>query len=155
MLKSDFYARRSVLAFFLLALGAIFSGGSFAGKEGRSQEQLIQELYHAYFTSQMWCNEAKMARYLTVDLASLVSRTCDLDLELDDPLATGQDPFAEEILKTIKVSPVSGSSNIYEVRFTNGTPTTATIHLRKQDGEWRISDIRAGYSLREELSAAL
>ena len=157
MHKSGFYRRRSVLAVVFLTLGVSFSAGSLAGKEGRTQEELIKELYHAYLTSPLWCDEAKMARYLTTDLASLVSRTCGLDLELDDPLTTGQDPLPEEILKTLKVSPVSGASNVYEARFNtfpNGGETTVTFDLRRQDGAWRISNVQAGYSLRDELSAA-
>ncbi len=138
MLKSGFYRHRSVLAFALLALGVSFSGGLFAGKDERAQ--MVRDLYQDFVFHGMWCDEAKMSKYFAADIVKDTVRTCDADEEIEFSIIPGNDFDDDEVMRTLKVAPVSGSA--YKASFRNfGEPYTVTYTFQKQGGKWRITEI--------------
>ena len=138
MHKSGFYRHRLVLAVVLLALGMAFSGGLLAGKDERAQ--MIRDLFENFILAGMVCEKASLSTYFSADIVKHVLQACDADEELEYNIIPGNDFDNDEVMRTLKVEPVSGSA--YRASFSNfGTPETVTYTFEKQGGKWRITDV--------------
>jgi hypothetical protein len=139
MFKSGVYTQRLILVPVLVALGASCTGSMVVETDERAQ--MVRALY-AEFTSQaMQCEEDKMSRFFSADIVNEFMKACEADAYPPYPIIPGNDFDDAEIMRTLKVVPVSDSA--YMASFRNfGTPETVTYTFEKQGGQWRITDVQ-------------
>ena len=138
MLSTAIDTRRWAPAFVLLALGTRLFAGALAGTDERAQ--MVQALYEDFISRGMWCDADKMSKYFAADLVKDTVRKCDADEEIAFAIIPGNDFDDAEVMRTLTVSPGSGST--YEARFTNfGEAHTVTYTFEKQSGQWRITKV--------------
>jgi hypothetical protein len=148
-----------------IALLAVLTGKS--GAADQTPEVFLQNLYNHEHVPMAkheidFSKRASVENYFDKELTDLFVKNaeceekeqgiCNLDF---DPIYAAQD--FEDKTTDLKVAPVSGQADSFNVTFTNLGTRTLVYKLSKTSKGWRISDIKypEGPSLKEMLSAEI